>query len=500
MRRFNAVFQGGGVRGIGLVGALTRVQEEDIEFAGVAGTSAGAIVAALYAAGYRVDELKQLLSVDFRTLLDPAWPKTYHLWRSFGIYKGRKLYEWIYGLLAAKGIATFSDLRDKDLKIIASDITNKDIIIFDQGRHPAVEVAEAVRMSVSIPLFFQAYKWGKRLVVDGGLLSNYPLWIFANTPLPTLGFRLVSREQTRINFAPNSVISYMSALVSTMLEAHDKESEKRIGSERTIHIPTGDIATTNFALTEDQKNFLYNAGYLAAAECVKSQPDLFHPAAPAKKQEVLGEVFESMARLTGITREFVEDGYKVLDFSREVLVDRPNIEANAIEHLINASGEPKTGIVRGMVADNPVEFDNLNFQATFDMGEGETAAAFDVEPSNDRRSHKVRLSFRGHVLSPGAKITLKWRFQWPGAISRREDYWLFPVGYALGEDAKLIIKILFKENPADYGFFAVRENGLQPVNIAGPKLDNLDGAVLYAYQVELKSPSGIYAFRWRMPH
>src|SRR5947207_3053281 len=107
----NAVFEGGGVKGIALVGALKRVEEEEVRFVGVGGTSAGSMVAALYAAGYTADEMKEILyDTDFSKLLDPSWPKTYDLWKHKGIYKGRKLYEWMYKLLAKKGVVTFRDL------------------------------------------------------------------------------------------------------------------------------------------------------------------------------------------------------------------------------------------------------------------------------------------------------------------------------------------------------------------------------------------------------
>jgi Patatin-like phospholipase len=175
----NGVFEGGGVKGIGLVGALTEVENAGFRFRAVAGTSAGSIVAALYAAGYSSGELKLVLEeTEFSDLLDPAWPQFVHFFNHFGVYKGEKIYKWIYSLLERKGIVTFNDLKGMDLKIVASDLTNKQILVFDIDRNPTMKVAEAVRMSIGIPLFFDAYHLGEKLVVDGGLLSNYPVGIF----------------------------------------------------------------------------------------------------------------------------------------------------------------------------------------------------------------------------------------------------------------------------------------------------------------------------------
>jgi len=127
MATLKGVFEGGGIKGIGLVGALTRVEEKGIRFKGVAGTSAGSIVAALCAAGYTAQELKRILTeMDFSQLLDPSWPKFYDLWIHNGIYKGKKLHGWISGLLRKKGVVKFRDLpHNMHLKIVASHLTKK---------------------------------------------------------------------------------------------------------------------------------------------------------------------------------------------------------------------------------------------------------------------------------------------------------------------------------------------------------------------------------------
>ena len=59
--KIDAVFEGGGVKGIGLVGAVAVTEERGYQFENLAGTSAGAIVAALIAAGYKSDKLKEII-------------------------------------------------------------------------------------------------------------------------------------------------------------------------------------------------------------------------------------------------------------------------------------------------------------------------------------------------------------------------------------------------------------------------------------------------------
>ncbi len=71
-KRVDGVFEGGGVKGIGLVGAVSVIEAAGYEFVNLAGTSAGAIVATLLAAGYSAAELKQTINgIDFNTFEDP---------------------------------------------------------------------------------------------------------------------------------------------------------------------------------------------------------------------------------------------------------------------------------------------------------------------------------------------------------------------------------------------------------------------------------------------
>jgi NTE family protein len=83
-----AVFQGGGVKGMALVGALDVAERQGVSFEGVGGTSAGAIVAGLYAAGYTASEMCTIMEMDFSLLLDGSILMPWALYRRLGLYKG----------------------------------------------------------------------------------------------------------------------------------------------------------------------------------------------------------------------------------------------------------------------------------------------------------------------------------------------------------------------------------------------------------------------------
>ena len=111
----DAVFEGGGVKGIGLVGAVAAIEEAGYQFVNLAGTSAGAIVASLLAVGYTAGEIEQALQkLNYKDFEDENWldrfsvpGKIASIVFRYGIYKGTFFENWLGALLDAKGKTTF---------------------------------------------------------------------------------------------------------------------------------------------------------------------------------------------------------------------------------------------------------------------------------------------------------------------------------------------------------------------------------------------------------
>jgi NTE family protein len=299
----DAVFEGGGVKGIGLVGALAVAEEKGYQLVNVAGTSAGAIVAALAAAGYSAAELRKIMSeLDYNRFKDPglldripvAGPLASLIFEK-GIYEGKFLESWLGDLLKDKGVDTFDKLSLKEyqdderyrfkLRVIASDVTRGRMLVLpqdikDYGIMPEkLNVAFAVRMSMSIPFFFEpvtlrnAQNGQVSYIVDGGLLSNFPVWLFDSQgqvpEWPTFGFKLVEPEEGK----PNQIrgpISMLTALFSTMMEAHDARYIEDENFVRTIPIPTLGIGTTEFNISAERSEALYQSGRQAAEKFFES--------------------------------------------------------------------------------------------------------------------------------------------------------------------------------------------------------------------------------------
>lgn len=308
-KRINAVFEGGGVRGIGHVGAACIFEKKGYEFVNLAGSSAGAIVASLLAAGYNCEEIrKEMDHVNYmkfkqESLLDRIGTigKVISILYHYGIYSADYFEEWLNDLLKKKGKVTFGDIKSEinpcgdvpyRLQITASDLTDQKLLILpndlkdfciDPDTFP---IAKAVRMSMSIPIFYEPYRLmdcnGKEhYIVDGGLLSNYPIWIFdkvkAYPPCHTIGFKFIDEAQEtkrEVKDIKMNIIEYIWSLVSTGLNAKDKQyiSASKGDYQRTVTIPTiiqldgkeKNIGATDFGISDKESDALFYNGSKAA--------------------------------------------------------------------------------------------------------------------------------------------------------------------------------------------------------------------------------------------
>jgi len=278
----DGVFSGGGLKDFALVGAYQVLEEEGFRFQRVAGTSAGAILACFIAAGYTAKEMEKLLDeTDFKTLIDPRktilplpFMKWFFLYFRMGLYQGKALENWFLEKLALKGVYTFGDLPTGSLKLVASDLTNgKMLVLPDDLVHYGIEadtfpIARALRMSCGIPFFFEPVKLkvgrGENIVVDGGVLSNFPLWIFDDSQgkreRPVLGLKITGGSKKAKKNKIDNGLELFEALFSTMQSAHDDRYISRKYEKDIVFIPVSDASATQFDLSDEMKIELIERG------------------------------------------------------------------------------------------------------------------------------------------------------------------------------------------------------------------------------------------------
>ena len=296
------VLEGGGVKGIGLVGAVTALADAGYAFPRVAGSSAGAIVgslvAALQVAGEPLDRLEEIvLSVDWRRLRDrgrvghlPVVGRALSLLVHDGLYEGQYLEDFLAGALGELGVRTFADLvipetdaaaeaqparRRSRLVVTVSDLSRSrlarlpwDLPDYDLEDLP---VARAVRASAAIPFFFRPVRvptpTGVATWVDGALLSNFPVGLFdradtAEPRWPTFGVRLTTPPPTPpvTREIDGPVELALAALDTVLTDQGNSYLLDACTVERTVFVPTTGVSLLDFDIDAATTARLYAAG------------------------------------------------------------------------------------------------------------------------------------------------------------------------------------------------------------------------------------------------
>ncbi len=302
------VLEGGGVKGIGLAGAVTALSEAGYGFPRVAGSSAGAVVACLVAAlqvaGEPVTRLADVVrSVDPRRFRDvgglgrvPVVGRALALLVHDGLHEGRYLEDFLTGALGDLGVRTFADLRIPDddpaaeglpperrsrLVVTVSDLSRSRLarLPWDLPQYGAddLPVARAVRASAAIPLFFRPVRQptptGPATWVDGALLSSFPVQLFDRTDTvdprwPTFGVRLTTRPPTPpVTRSVEGPLSIALATLDTLLtDQGSAYLEDPCTVERTVFVPTDGVSVVDFDLDAATSERLYAAGITAGRE------------------------------------------------------------------------------------------------------------------------------------------------------------------------------------------------------------------------------------------
>lgn len=313
----NLVFEGGGIKGIAYAGALMELEKRGIleKIKRVGGTSAGAITATLVALGYSNNEINHIVkNMKFEDFLDDRWGvirDTIDFLKKFGWCEGKKFRSWIANVIKAKlgnTEATFNDIirlnkknRMKQLYIIGVNLSTGYAEVFSHEHTPRMCIADAVRISMSIPfIFFPIRGIRGDYYCDGGLIDNYPVRLFdrekyldypQNARLTdyyeehnrsiknkkissyvynkeTLGFRLdsnreiaVFRDQAEpVRNSIEDIIDYIKAVLNALFNIQNSMHLHNDDWQRTIYIDTKGVKTMEFLLSESKKEELIKAG------------------------------------------------------------------------------------------------------------------------------------------------------------------------------------------------------------------------------------------------
>lgn len=318
------------MKGIAYVGALEVLQEEGIlqNVKRVAGTSAGAMMAVLVGLRYTADEVKEILwDLNFKKFMDSSFGivrDTKRLLEEFGWYKGDYFRNLMADLIKRKtgnGEITFNQLADmnkfRKIYLVGANLSTGTSETFCHGDdYGGMKIADAARISMSIPLFFASVKekgQENQFYVDGGLLDNYSIKTFDKELFvddkirnirrtdyydkinkkkslkpqlegnqyiynkETLGFRLDAKEDISmyLNHKPTirnkitSFFTYSKALVTTLIDFQDNVHLHSDDWQRTIYIDTLGVRAIDFDISDIKKQKLVESGRQYTEEYLK---------------------------------------------------------------------------------------------------------------------------------------------------------------------------------------------------------------------------------------
>lgn len=306
----NLVFEGAGIRGIAYCGAIRALEEKgmmkDVEKVG--GTSAGAITALALSLGYTADEIAGIITqTDFKKFNDGRFlfaGGINRMQKYFGWYRGEQFSRWLEKIIEAKTgneNITFEELHSRgfrDLYVTATCLNKQQLVILSRETYPQMRVKDAVRISMSVPLYFEAVfvdasgkvvahpknKTGLDVMMDGGLTGNFPIRIFDSSRYvnaqaenafmhnsATIGFRIdraeqIVNDQSEGKLAPmpvGNLKEYAGAFYNMIIENLNRQSLSPEDWKRTVSISDGNVGPRIRRLSKATIDTLIGNGRIA---------------------------------------------------------------------------------------------------------------------------------------------------------------------------------------------------------------------------------------------
>lgn len=270
---YGICFAGGGIKGAAHIGAIKALEEENLKFDYISGTSSGSIIATLYAAGYSSDEMlkffkkyakkiKYVDPINIFILLINLFIKRKIVIKGFN--NGKIIEKLLNKELNKKNIKNISDVK-KELLIPSIDINTGEINVFISKENRAkyldniiyinnVNIGKAVRASCSYPVVFAPCKINGKQLVDGGLRENVPWKLTKEKGADKVLSIIFDEEKNKKNYCKNilEVASNSLGILCHEISNYDLE-----GADYLLKIKTEKVQLLDYKKIDE----LYLKGY-----------------------------------------------------------------------------------------------------------------------------------------------------------------------------------------------------------------------------------------------
>ena len=291
--KYTCLFGGGAIRGLAYVGAIRALEELNVEFDIIGGSSVGSIFATLLACGYKSYELENLfMKVNFELFRD------IHLGfgKNIALSKGGIFVDWLNELITEKSDIkpkknlTFNDL-EQDLVIITTNLKDFNTQEFSKFETPDFEIANAIRISSSMPGLMPPYKFNGADLVDGDLQKASPMWKLTQTLNDSESRILEFRLEGDCSVESKNPLAFINTIYSCITDvATDFVTEIYGQNDKydCVTLNTGGIFFADFNLNKDARRKLIDSGYEQTMKYFKE----ILPAKKARLEEVYSKAYK----------------------------------------------------------------------------------------------------------------------------------------------------------------------------------------------------------------
>ena len=365
--KYTCLFGGGGARGFAYGGALQAIEDLGIELGMVGGSSVGAIVAALVAVGYNSAELKDIfMKANFELFRDIR----FGLGKDFSLSKGEVFTEWLRELLKAKLWGNDKQYKDKTvlfkdinrpLVIITTNLSNFKCQEFSQAITPDYDVAQAVRISCSMPGLMSPVNFNNTSLVDGDLQKSMPMWKLSDTIKKSHDRILELRLEGDYSGEERNILDYLNTIYSCMMNVGTEfisNIYRKNDRYECVRINTRDTIIVDFNMSKTARKELFALGY-------DELNSYFKNFLPLKKRFLL-EKYKTLFILAKDLDIVVKSGQTAKSKSKlgELFIEladcRDNIDEKIYTECLEIKNHFRESITQGLFGESFKNKDKLN--------------------------------------------------------------------------------------------------------------------------------------------
>jgi NTE family protein len=287
------IISGGGSRGVAYIGLFKKFEEivkqrnilteEEkkttqlplIDIKTVCAVSVGTIFSLIYLLGFTYAEMKEeILLKDLSKLKDIRFT---NFLTGYGLDSGNLIINWIESLMMKKNIdkditlLDLNKLNNIDFQIMATNLNKYCFTKFNYINTPELKVTDAIRMSMGIPFIYTYKNYKEHIHLDGGLISNFPIYLFEDQLDTTLGFKLINNgelEEHVVDYKIDDIENFIYHVLSCyIIQKEKRTTQAEQYKPHVIFIHTENITqTVNFSLSINDKKKLIKLGYDTASK------------------------------------------------------------------------------------------------------------------------------------------------------------------------------------------------------------------------------------------